>query len=135
MCQKNAGAKEPNKQHRRHPLILTARWWDDSKRLSVSGRFRRSLENVFPRAFGGVCGGCDTFGLSRGAALCTSVATLQHGDKYPQQSTVGGEPNEDSNRQKSTTGTVHAVTAVANLHHVPDKRGGLVRPCYSGRSV
>jgi hypothetical protein len=41
MCQKNAGAKEPNKQHRRRPLILTARWWDDGKRLSVSGRFRR----------------------------------------------------------------------------------------------
>ena len=41
MYHENAGAKERNKQHRARPLKLTARWCDDGKRLSVSGRFRR----------------------------------------------------------------------------------------------
>ena len=41
MYHKNAGAEERNKQHRARPLKLTARWCDDGKRLSVSGRFRR----------------------------------------------------------------------------------------------
>jgi hypothetical protein len=41
VCQKNASAKEEDKEHRSRPLILTARWSIDRKRLSVSGRFRR----------------------------------------------------------------------------------------------
>jgi hypothetical protein len=82
MYHKNAGAKERNKQHRARPLKLTARWWvtvsasafqDDfvaSRKCFLSPFWKRLwwLRHIWPLA-----------ALSRGAALCTSVAKLQHG--------------------------------------------------------